>query len=150
MALENILLGLLKSREMPSDREPARKVYRRTAAGRRQLFAWLREAPDFSPERHTHVAQLAFMGQLGELEQTLQFLRQMRDQLTSRLAAPTSALKRSSIAQRKPIDDSKRATRSIRRMWPNRPHPTRRSAGTARSSERIQATDLMAFRLRST
>ena len=65
---------------------PPRKVYRRTAAGRKQLFAWLREAPEFSPERHTYVAQLAFMGQLGELDQTLQFLRQMRDQLTSRLA----------------------------------------------------------------
>ena len=78
--------GLLKSKEVLSDQGPPRKVYRRTAAGRKQLFAWLREAPEFNPERHTYVAQLAFMGQLSDLDRTVEFFRQMRDRLTSRLA----------------------------------------------------------------
>lgn len=78
--------GLLKSSEVPSDQGPPRKVYRRTASGRKQLFVWLREAPEFSPERRSSVAQLVFMGQLGDLDQTLCFLRQLRDELTSRLA----------------------------------------------------------------
>ena len=78
--------GTVKCKEIPSEQGPARKVYRRTPAGRKQLFAWLQEDPVETPERRTSVAQLVFMGQLGDLDETARFLQQLRDQLVLRLA----------------------------------------------------------------
>lgn len=78
--------GLLKSKEVPSAQGPARKVYRRTARGRKQLQSWLSQEPHFGPERATYVAQMVFMGEMSDLAETLRFLGQMRDAFTSRLA----------------------------------------------------------------
>ena len=78
--------GLLKSKEVESGQGPSRRVYRRTAAGRRKLFAWLRDEPVIGPQRYEYVAQVVFLGQLGDCDETLRFLAQTRSQLTSRLA----------------------------------------------------------------
>lgn len=78
--------GLLKSKELPSEQGPQRKVYRRTAAGRKQLHQWIRHTPEIGQERHAYVAQLVFLGELDRHEETLRFLRQLRDAFTSRHA----------------------------------------------------------------
>ena len=77
--------GLLKSKEVVSEQGPPRKVYRRTALGRKQVFAWLRGGPDFGTERHTYVAQWVFHHQLDDLGETLRFARRLRDSFAARL-----------------------------------------------------------------
>ncbi len=48
--------GLLKSRRQPSDRGPDRRVYRRTAAGRKELRHQLLADPQFVDERLPYIA----------------------------------------------------------------------------------------------
>jgi len=72
-------VGWLTSRREPSARGPARRVYRRTAAGARELHAWLRSQPDIGPERLAYIGQIAFMGELRDLRSTLRFLTLLRD-----------------------------------------------------------------------
>lgn len=72
-------VGWLASRREPSARGPARRIYRRTAAGTRELRAWLRSQPDIGRERLAYVGQIAFMGELRDLRGTLRFLIRLRD-----------------------------------------------------------------------
>lgn len=78
--------GLLKSKELPSEQGPPRKVYRRTAAGNKQFQAWLHDEPTIVGQRYSYVAQLVFLGQLDDLDETERFLSQIRDAFISRLA----------------------------------------------------------------
>jgi len=71
--------GWLVSRREPSARGPARRVYRRTAAGTRELHAWLRDQPDIGPERLAYIGQIVFMGELRNLRSTLRFLTRLRN-----------------------------------------------------------------------
>ena len=43
--------GLLRSKAEPSEKGPVRRIYQRTAAGRKQLIAWLKSGPQFTTER---------------------------------------------------------------------------------------------------
>jgi DNA-binding PadR family transcriptional regulator len=78
--------GWLESREQPSPVGPARRVYRRTAAGRRALIAWLKAEPVLGTERFAYIGQLIFLGELGDLEHTSSFLHKLRERLATTLA----------------------------------------------------------------
>lgn len=79
--------GWLESRREPSDRGPDRKVYELTAEGRRELADWLRSEPDLTTERHAHVAQLFFMGELEDPVELVRYLRELHSRFAERLAA---------------------------------------------------------------
>jgi DNA-binding PadR family transcriptional regulator len=70
--------GLLRSTREPSDRGPARRVYRRTAAGRAELLRWLAQEPDMPPVRVPYLAQLCFLGELGDPARTRDFVAALR------------------------------------------------------------------------
>jgi PadR family transcriptional regulator AphA len=77
--------GWLVSREEPSPVGPARRVYRRTAAGTRALVAWLRSPPAVGAERFAYLGQLIFMGELDDLPHTAAFLSELRQRLAGTL-----------------------------------------------------------------
>lgn len=58
--------GLLASRSEASEKGPARRVYRRTAKGTRQLKKWLSGPPVVGHERLGHLAKIYFFDQLGD------------------------------------------------------------------------------------
>ena len=76
---------LLRDRIQASDKGPDRRVYSLTAAGRRQLQLWLAKGPCFGEERFTYIAQLFFMAEQGDLNETLRFVKQTRDAFQERL-----------------------------------------------------------------
>ncbi|MHC4990506.1 MAG: PadR family transcriptional regulator [Planctomycetota bacterium] len=79
--------GLLTSRFEPSDKGPDRRVYWRTAAGRRALRAWLAGEPQFNDERLAYIAQLFFMDELSSLEQTLECVEAIRRKRVAQIEA---------------------------------------------------------------
>lgn len=66
--------GCLRSRAEPSDKGPERRTYEITARGRKRLHAWLASGPQIGDERHAHVAQLFFLGELRDFGVTQTFL----------------------------------------------------------------------------
>ena len=78
--------GHLTSTQRPSTKGPAKRTYRRTAAGRRTLIAWLRADPRLDHQRVSHLAQLCFMAETRSLERTLDFLVALQDLFEERLA----------------------------------------------------------------
>ena len=50
--------GCVRARSVPSNRGPARKVYRLAASGRRRLAAWIRRRPRIPPVKLEYLAQL--------------------------------------------------------------------------------------------
>jgi DNA-binding PadR family transcriptional regulator len=70
---------LLTSQILPSNKGPARRVYRRTAAGRRKLLEWLRSGPQTGAERFAYIAQLVFLYEVNDLNETRQFLDELRE-----------------------------------------------------------------------
>ena len=79
--------GLVRSRRAASKRGPRRVVYEITAAGHKELSAWLRNGPQFGDMRHTFLAQIYVMDELYDLGHTLQFLEQLRMRWVTRLEA---------------------------------------------------------------
>lgn len=79
--------GLVTSRTVASGRGPDRRVYRRLARGRRELLAWLQGEPRVATERFAYLAQLFFLGALGDLGETERFLRELKRKLAARLEA---------------------------------------------------------------
>jgi DNA-binding PadR family transcriptional regulator len=75
--------GWLGSEEVPSTKGPPRKVYRRTAKGTAALHKWLRGEPILGAERFAYLAQLLFMGELHDPEQTQTFVQQLRAKLAA-------------------------------------------------------------------
>lgn len=76
--------GCLVSRIEPSDQGPDRRVYRITDKGRAKLREWLAGAPMVGEDRHTYLAQVFFMDELGDTAQTLRFFRELKDLLAER------------------------------------------------------------------
>jgi PadR family transcriptional regulator, regulatory protein AphA len=70
--------GWLRSKREASPHGPQRRVYRRTAAGTRQLHRWLKAEPIMGVERFAYIGQLIYLYQLHDLETTLQFMQQLR------------------------------------------------------------------------
>lgn len=79
--------GCLKSRAEPSAKGPEQRKYEITAKGRRRLHAWLSSGPQVGDERHAHVAQLFFMGELRDFGATQAFLEQLLGKYRARIAA---------------------------------------------------------------
>lgn len=77
--------GLLESRMEPSDRGPDRKVYRRTAAGTRQLREWLAGGPVFGTEKFSYLAQVFFLPE-ADPDLRERFFVELREELRARLA----------------------------------------------------------------
>ena len=78
--------GYLASTQRPSTKGPAKRTYRRTAAGRRNLLAWLQADPQLDHQRVSHLAQLCFMAEARNLERTLDFLVVLQALFEERLA----------------------------------------------------------------
>jgi DNA-binding PadR family transcriptional regulator len=83
--------GWLKSRQQPSPRGPARRVYRRTAEGSRQLRKWVTQEPIVGSERFAYIGQLMSLGEVGDLAATEKFLGQLRKRLEAYLGLLESA-----------------------------------------------------------
>lgn len=66
--------GLLKSRTEPSDKGPPKRVYSRTAKGTRQLRGWLRAGPELGAKRLPQLAQVLFLHELDDPEESIRFL----------------------------------------------------------------------------
>ncbi len=79
-------VGLLRSKEQASEKGPSRRVYRRTAAGRKRLLAWLRSEPQIGAERFAYIGQLVFMHELEDPNATIGFLSQLRGRLQALLS----------------------------------------------------------------
>jgi PadR family transcriptional regulator, regulatory protein AphA len=79
--------GCLKSRPEPSDKGPEQRKYEITAKGRKRLRAWLAGGPAVGDERHAHVAQLFFLGELHDFGVTEAFLGALLEQYQARVAA---------------------------------------------------------------
>lgn len=75
--------GLAESHHAPPRGGPQRRVYERTERGRRELERWLREDPEPVRRRIPYLAQLFFLGQLGDRGRAARFLRHLRDQFRS-------------------------------------------------------------------
>ncbi len=79
--------GLLQRQEAPSERGPRRQVYETTPAGRAALRHWLRGGPKIGRERLGYVAQTFFLGELGDFEESLRIVKQMRREWAQKVAA---------------------------------------------------------------
>ncbi len=77
--------GLLSSRASESDIGPTRRVYKRTARGRRALLDWLNDGPVVNSERIEYLAQTYFLAELEDDDAILRFLEELRDYLSDRL-----------------------------------------------------------------
>ena len=76
--------GLLASRDAESDIGPTRRVYRRTAKGRRELHEWLNAGPVVGVERIEYLAQTFFLAQLDSPDGAIAFMESLRDYLAER------------------------------------------------------------------
>ncbi|GJM10175.1 MAG: transcriptional regulator [Lysobacteraceae bacterium] len=68
-----------------SDKGPDRRVYRTTDAGRADLLAWLQAGPVFGTEKFTYLAQIYFLGEVGDLKWSEAFFQSIRDDLKTSL-----------------------------------------------------------------
>lgn len=73
----------LKRTKVPSTQGPPRLVYERTRKGTAVLHQWLTAEPILGTQRFAYIAQLLFLGELGDLEQTRSFLQQLRGKLAT-------------------------------------------------------------------
>jgi DNA-binding PadR family transcriptional regulator len=78
--------GLLKSSAEASAKGPRRRVYRRTRAGQKELLRWLHGGPVMGTQRFAYVAQLAFLHEAQDLSLTLEFMQQLRKELSGFLS----------------------------------------------------------------
>jgi len=75
--------GLVKSKAGASDIGPTRRVYKRTAKGRRELVAWLSEGPVVGSERIAFLAQVYFLADLGDEAAAIDFMEQLRSYMVA-------------------------------------------------------------------
>ncbi len=75
--------GLLSSRLVASSSGPPRRVYRRTARGRRELMSWLAAGPQVGEERIAYLAQVFFLGELSEPHEAIAFMQELRDHMAA-------------------------------------------------------------------
>lgn len=78
--------GWLTSRLQPPAKGPPRRVYRRTDEGREELLRWLTSGPQMGTERFAYLAQLCFMHEIDDLEETGDFMLELRSRLIEFLA----------------------------------------------------------------
>jgi len=78
--------GWLKSRIEPPTKGPPRRVYDRTAKGRRELIGWLNAGPQMGTERFAYLGQLCFMHELNDMEASSKFMLDLKVRLGEFLA----------------------------------------------------------------
>lgn len=86
--------GLLTSERQASASGPPRRVYSRSAKGRRELLSWLTEGPTVGEERIGYLAQVFFLDQLGNTADAIAFMQELRDYMTAWLESLQDAEKR--------------------------------------------------------
>jgi len=69
--------GLLSSALQPSDKGPRKRIYQRTAAGRKCLQQWLQSGPEVHTDRLSWLAQVAFLDTVAAPDQ-VEFLQQLQ------------------------------------------------------------------------
>lgn len=69
--------GFLTRKTVPSDKGPDRKVYQRTAKGKKELLKWLAAGPDIGDFRLPYLAQVFFLHELDDPRDAVKFLRQL-------------------------------------------------------------------------
>ena len=79
--------GFLTRKTVPSDKGPNRKVYRRTAKGRKELLKWLAAGPDIGDFRFSYLAQVFFLQELDDPADAVTFLRSLHEHFRIRLEA---------------------------------------------------------------
>src|SRR5688572_7542021 len=65
--------GWLRSRKLPPDKGPPRRVYERTSEGKKELLRWLATGPHLDTQRLAYVGQLLFLHEADDPSQTLDF-----------------------------------------------------------------------------
>lgn len=100
--------GWLESCLEPSPKGPDRRVYRRTKAGREVLYEWLQSGPAVGNERLAYIGQLLHMSELNDLDVTLEFLQQLREEFAAVLNVLVQAI--GTDASGKPPKDQKLTT----------------------------------------
>ena len=71
--------GLLTSRDSTSDIGPTRRVYKRTAKGKKELVSWLLNGPIVGTEKIAYLAQVYFLSDLGGESGAIAFMQELRD-----------------------------------------------------------------------
>lgn len=99
--------GWLESRLEASPKGPDRRVYERTKAGKGVLHEWLRSGPVVGNDRLAYVGQLIFMSELNDLETTLEFIHQLREEFDAVLALLSNASEGLAAAAKKGELDAK-------------------------------------------
>lgn len=77
--------GLLRSTMTESDKGPPRKVYKRTAAGKRELVEWLSHGPHVSEERRHFLAQVFFLHAYSNPRSALDFMKSLKEIMSEKL-----------------------------------------------------------------
>lgn len=75
--------GLVKGRDGGQRAGPQRREYRRTPKGRRVLLDWLRQGPVTGSERIAYLAQVNFLGELGDRDAAIGYFEQLRDHMSN-------------------------------------------------------------------
>ena len=76
--------GLLSSKKEPSDKGPDRKVYTRTAKGKKELKSWLMEGPVMRTERLAYLTQVFFLNEIPN-DRRIAFFEELRTDFVQRL-----------------------------------------------------------------
>lgn len=78
--------GLVSSKTKASASGPQRRVYKRSAKGRRELLRWLADGPIVGDERISYLAQVFFLAAMDGPDKTLEFMTSLRTYMQQRLA----------------------------------------------------------------
>ncbi len=73
--------GLLSVKQIASSEGPPKKVYTRSAKGRRELVAWLASGPTVGEERISYLAQVYFLDELDDIDESIAFMGALREHM---------------------------------------------------------------------
>ncbi len=76
--------GLSRSKQVPSDKGPDKKLYKRTAQGTRELKRWLESGPTAGKDRLHYLAQVFFLDAASR-DQRLRFFKDLRSHFVAEL-----------------------------------------------------------------
>ena len=76
--------GLLKSKMAPSNKGPNRKIYTRTANGKKALHDWLAEGPNCRTERLSYLTQVFFLDGIS-MKKGIVFMEELKADFAARL-----------------------------------------------------------------
>lgn len=71
--------GLVTSKEGTSEIGPTRRIYKRTAKGRKELLAWLSGGPVVGTERIAYPAQVYFLSDLEDNARAIAYMQELRE-----------------------------------------------------------------------